>query len=178
MGSKGLWFVICDWWISIRFANFFVSRLATCNRNYDWRERKMKLWRRLLNFRVCVFLKSVVNRTNKSGTKVLPPRAQTLFFRTEASAKPKYITVHKALGTVGRRGEARLAHFLLPAFVCAHRGRKRETSVYEVDFSMKKMEGKQGNVLQTNVRVNVILYVIFSRSKYMFVTVCLYGWMA
>ena len=90
MGSKGLWFVICDCWISIRFTCFFVSRFATCNRNYDWRERKTKLRRRLLNFRVRVFLKSVVNRTNKSGTKLLlcclPPRAQTLFFRTEASA--------------------------------------------------------------------------------------------
>ena len=145
MGSKGLWFVICDCWISIRFACFFVSRFATCNRNYDWRERKT-LWRRLLNFRVRVFLKSVVSRTNKSGTKLLlyclPPRARTLFFRTEASAKLKYITVHKALGTAGRRGEARLARFLLPAFVCPHRERKRRLGKRQT-FLWRKLKGNK-----------------------------------
>ena len=34
-GSKGLWFVICDWWISIRFVCFCVSRFVACDRNYD-----------------------------------------------------------------------------------------------------------------------------------------------
>ena len=141
--------MVCDLRLlacSIRFACFFVSRFATCNRNYDWRERKSKLRRRLLNFRVRVFLKSVVNRTNKSGTKLLlcclPPRAQTLFFRTEATSKPKYITVHKALGTAGRRGEARLARFLLPAFVCPHRERKIRLGKRQT-FLWRKLKGNK-----------------------------------
>ena len=33
-------FVICDWWISIRFVCFCVSRFVVCDRNYDWRQRK------------------------------------------------------------------------------------------------------------------------------------------
>ena len=27
--------MICDWWISIRFVCFCVSKLAACDRNYD-----------------------------------------------------------------------------------------------------------------------------------------------
>ena len=54
------WFVICDWWILIRFVCFCVSRFVACDRNYDWRQRKTQLWRRLLNFRVRVFVKSAV----------------------------------------------------------------------------------------------------------------------
>ena len=57
-GFKRSWFVICDWWISIRFVCFCVSRFVACDRNYDWRQRKTQSWRRLLNFRVRVFMKS------------------------------------------------------------------------------------------------------------------------
>ena len=34
-GFKRSWFVICDWWISIRFVCFSVSRFVACDRNYD-----------------------------------------------------------------------------------------------------------------------------------------------
>ena len=51
---------ICHWWISICFGCFCVSRLVACDRNYDWRQRKTQLWRRLLNFRVRMFVKSAV----------------------------------------------------------------------------------------------------------------------
>ena len=51
-GFKRSRFVICDWWISIRFVCFCVSRFVACDRNYDWRQRKTQLWRWLLNFRV------------------------------------------------------------------------------------------------------------------------------
>ena len=53
-------FLICDWWISIRFVCFCVSMFVACDRNYDWRQRKTQLWRWLLNFRVRMFVKSVV----------------------------------------------------------------------------------------------------------------------
>ena len=56
-GSKGhgLWF-------SIHFVCLCVSRFVACNRNYDWRQQKTQLlWRRLLNFRVHMFVKSAVN---------------------------------------------------------------------------------------------------------------------
>ena len=53
-------FVICDWWISIRFVCFCVSRFIACDRNYDWRQQKTQLWRQLLNFKVRMFVKSVV----------------------------------------------------------------------------------------------------------------------
>ena len=53
--------VICDWWISIRFVSFFVSRFVASDRNYDWRQRKTQLWRRLLNVRIRKFVKSAVN---------------------------------------------------------------------------------------------------------------------
>ena len=52
--------MICDWWVSIRFVGFFVSRLVACDRNKYWRPRKTQLWRRLLNFRVRVFVNSAV----------------------------------------------------------------------------------------------------------------------
>ena len=54
------WLVICDWWISIRFVCFCVSRFVDCDRHYDWRQRKTQLWRRLMNFRVRMFVKSAV----------------------------------------------------------------------------------------------------------------------
>ena len=44
----------------MRFVCFCVSRFVACGRNYDWRQRKTRLWRRLLNFRVCMFVKSAV----------------------------------------------------------------------------------------------------------------------
>ena len=53
--------VVCDfWWMTIRFVGFCVSRFAACARNCDWRERKTQLWTRLLNFRICMFVKSAV----------------------------------------------------------------------------------------------------------------------
>ena len=60
-GFKRSKFVICDWWISIHFVCFCVSRFVACDRNYDWRQRKTQLWRRLLNFRVRMFVKSAVS---------------------------------------------------------------------------------------------------------------------
>ena len=52
--------MICDWWISFHFVCLCVSRFIACGRNYDWRQRKTQLWRRLLNFRVRMFVKSAV----------------------------------------------------------------------------------------------------------------------
>ena len=60
-GFKRSWFVICDWWISIRFVCFCVSRFVACDRNYDWRQQKTQLWKWLLNLRVRMFVKSTVN---------------------------------------------------------------------------------------------------------------------
>ena len=59
---NGLRRSVCDLWlgISIRFVCFGVSRFVACDRNYDWQQQKTHLWRRLLNFRVRVFLKSAV----------------------------------------------------------------------------------------------------------------------
>ena len=57
---KRSWFLICDWWISIRFVCFCVSRFVVCDRNYDCRQRKTQLWRRLLNFRDRMFVQSAV----------------------------------------------------------------------------------------------------------------------
>ena len=65
--------MICDWWISIRFVCFCVSRFVACDRNYDWRQRKTQLWRRLLNFRVRMFVKSAVNFVMKSSSKQTTP---------------------------------------------------------------------------------------------------------
>ena len=59
-GFKRSWFVKFDWWILIHFVCFCVSRFVACDCNYDWRPRKTQLWRRLLNCRVRVFVKSVV----------------------------------------------------------------------------------------------------------------------
>ena len=137
--------------------------------------------RRLLNFRVRVFLKGVVNRTNKSGTKLLlcclPPRAQTLFFSHRGERETQvYINCSQSARDRGKERRSTSRPFS-PSRLRLPASREKETSGYEADFSVKKIEGKQGHVLQTNVRVNVILYLMFSRRKYMFVTVCLYGWM-
>ena len=59
-GFKRSWFVICNWWISIRFVCFCVWRVVAFDRNYDWRQRKTQLWRRLLNLRVRMFVKSAL----------------------------------------------------------------------------------------------------------------------
>ena len=42
------------------FVCFCLSRFVARDRNYDWRQRKTQLWRRLLNFRVRMFVKSAV----------------------------------------------------------------------------------------------------------------------
>ena len=57
--------MVCELWILNRFVCFSVLRCVACHRNYDWRHQKMHLWRRLLNFRVRVFLKSTVFKGNK-----------------------------------------------------------------------------------------------------------------
>ena len=44
--------MVCELWISNRFVCFSVSRFVACHRNYDWRQQKMHLWRRILNSRV------------------------------------------------------------------------------------------------------------------------------
>ena len=61
-GVKRSRVVICDWWISIRFVCFCASRFVACDRYYDWRQWKTQLWRRILNFRVRMFVKSAVSR--------------------------------------------------------------------------------------------------------------------
>ena len=43
-----------------QFVCFCVLRFVVCVRNYDWRQQKTQLGRRLLKFRVRVFLKSTV----------------------------------------------------------------------------------------------------------------------
>ena len=47
-------------WIGGFRSVFCVSRFLARDRNYDWRQRKTQLWRRHLNFRVRVFVKSAV----------------------------------------------------------------------------------------------------------------------
>ena len=46
--------VVCDWLFSIRFVRFCGSRLIACDCNYDWRQQKTQLWRRIFNLRVGV----------------------------------------------------------------------------------------------------------------------------
>ena len=64
--------MVCDWWIWIRFVCFCVSRFVACDRNYDRRQRKTQLWRRLLNFRVRMFVKSAVNQKAENLMKQPP----------------------------------------------------------------------------------------------------------
>ena len=55
--------MVCDFWLvdfDTGFVCFCVSRFVACDRNYEWRQPKTQLWRRLLNFRVRVFLKSAI----------------------------------------------------------------------------------------------------------------------
>ena len=58
MGSKGH----CSWFVIGGFQSILcVSRFVACGcNNYDWRQQKTQLWRRLLNLRVCMFVKSTV----------------------------------------------------------------------------------------------------------------------
>ena len=62
IGFKRSRFVIFDWWISILFVCFCVSMFVSCDRNYNWRQRKTQLRRRLLNVRVRMFVKSAVTK--------------------------------------------------------------------------------------------------------------------
>ena len=55
--------MVCDLWlVDFDFVCFCVSRFVACDHNYGWRQRKTQLWRRLMNFRVRIFVKSVVIR--------------------------------------------------------------------------------------------------------------------
>ena len=63
--------MICDWWISIHFACFCVSRFIACDRNYDWRQWKTLLWRRLLTLRVRMFVKSAVKHLGFSSQELI-----------------------------------------------------------------------------------------------------------
>ena len=53
--AQKVWFVIGGFQ-SVLCVSLFVAS----DRNYDWQQQKMHLWRQLLNFRVCVLLKSAV----------------------------------------------------------------------------------------------------------------------
>ena len=81
-GSKGygLWFVIGGFW-SV-FLCFCVSRFVACDRNYDWQQRKTQLWRRLLNFRVRMFVKRAVKLPKNEAVF----RLKALVFKTPRSA--------------------------------------------------------------------------------------------
>ena len=52
--GHGLWFVFGGFRSVLCFC---VSRFVACDRNYDWRQRKTQVWRKLLNFRVRMFVK-------------------------------------------------------------------------------------------------------------------------
>ena len=69
--------MICHWWISICFLCFCVSRFVACDRNYDWRQRKTQLWKRLLNLRVRMFVKGAVknwmSKNNRRGREFMFP---------------------------------------------------------------------------------------------------------
>ena len=65
-GSKGhgFWFVIGGF-----RSVLCVSKFVACDRNYDWGQRKIQLWRWLLNFRVRMCVKSAVTRFHKIWTQ-------------------------------------------------------------------------------------------------------------
>ena len=61
--GHGLWFVIGqDFDPTVLCVSVFegLLRAYVCDRNYDRRQRKTQLWRRLMNFRVRMFVKSAV----------------------------------------------------------------------------------------------------------------------
>ena len=47
--------MVCDWWLVD-----FDPSCVFCDCNNDWRQRKTQLWRRLLNLRVRILVKSAV----------------------------------------------------------------------------------------------------------------------
>ena len=104
--------MVCDLWISIRFVCFCVSRFVACDHNYDWRQRKTQLWRRLLKYRVRMFVKSAVNDVPCSTlTK------QTRFFSNFLSAHTS-LTQLFSLDLLTRRSPARqlsVAHCTMSA---------------------------------------------------------------
>ena len=76
LGNKTLLHGFKRSWFSIRFVCFSVSRFVACDRNYDWRQRKTQLWRRLLNFRVCMFVKSAVMLRSSKGSMPAEERSR------------------------------------------------------------------------------------------------------
>ena len=87
--------IVHDWWISIPFVCFCVPGFISCARNCDWRQRKTQLWRRLLNFRVRVFLKSAV----KFSKKLLHYDKVTVSCPTNMSADLFFQALHQTLQT-------------------------------------------------------------------------------
>ena len=69
-GSKGhgFWFVIGRF-PSVLYVSVFQGSVVSYDRNYDWRQPKTQLWRRRLNFRVGMFLKSTVRQKDFKGLK-------------------------------------------------------------------------------------------------------------
>ena len=57
--SHSLWFVIGGFHPFFAFLCFKVRCLWSL---YDWPQQKVHVWRQLLNFRVCMFLKNTVNQ--------------------------------------------------------------------------------------------------------------------
>ena len=70
--------MICDWWISIHFVCFCVSRFVSCDRDYDWRHWKTQLRRQLLSFRVCMFMKGAVIKMIMIITEIAHPLSGSL----------------------------------------------------------------------------------------------------
>ena len=69
------------WRENLREAELMRNRdFPTCDRNYDW---KTRLWRRLLNFRVCVFVKSAVKKCFRPWKQEML-RLQTLIWMHES----------------------------------------------------------------------------------------------
>ena len=69
------------WRENLREAALMRNRdFPTCDRNYDW---KPQLWRRLLNFRVCVFVKSAVKKCFRTWKQEML-RLQTLIWMHES----------------------------------------------------------------------------------------------
>ena len=52
--------MVCDLWLVDLDPFLWVpsSKFVACDRNYDWRQRKTQLWRRVLNFRVLWLISS------------------------------------------------------------------------------------------------------------------------
>ena len=100
--------MISDWWISIRFVCVCVSRFVACDRNYDWRQRKTQLWRRLLNFRVRMFVKSAVKT-----------RFQFPYWVMKNVLFPKVITISKLIYLFWFKMKQTLPGFCVTRFTSA-----------------------------------------------------------